>query len=170
MPELKACLRKAASRSWRRRMLWPSPSLYSWRAECRPCGATIRTKGPGPFPQKGSKAAKTPPVVGGNANPALGRDTVIPKQEAPPDQASRAPNGGQPSKMGPEANKRQILQSLLDGSGDVRGHSFALTNGSKGNNMQIKCEECGLWIQQTDTKPVFHRKVSNFCKKKQGEA
>ena len=61
------------------------------------------------------------------------------------------------------ANKKQILLSLVDGAGDVRGHRFATTRDTY-NNMQIKCEDCGLWIQQVDPKPVFNRKVANYCK------
>ena len=96
-------------------------------------------------------------------------------------QVASAPNGGQaelnypgpgghgavseqnPPRKGPVANKKQILLSLVDGSRDARGHRFATTRDTS-NNLQIKCEDCGLWIQQTDSKSVFNRKVANYCK------
>ena len=81
----------------------------------------------------------------------------------PGDQGARS-SEQKPPRTEPVANKKQILLSLVDGSGDARGHRFATTRATS-NNLQIKCEDCGLWIQQIDSKSVFNRKVvANYCK------
>ena len=60
-------------------------------------------------------------------------------------------------------NKKQILAGLVQGTLDVKGHTFVITRNTV-NNLQIKCENCGLWIQQVDTKDTFNRKTHNHCK------
>ena len=70
-------------------------------------------------------------------------------------------NKQNPPRKEPVANKKQILLSLVDGSGDARGHRFATTRDTS-NNLQIKCEDCGLWIQQIDSKSVFNRKAARI--------
>ena len=47
---------------------------------------------------------------------------------------------------------------LVDGSRDARGHRFANHAGHEQQSAD-KCEDCGLWIQQTDSKSVFERKL-----------
>ena len=121
--------------------------------------------------QKKPNAGSTPPQNGGfsslvQAPPALG-DSVNGDQDemaspGPEDQGARNSEHTLPRKV-PVANKKHILLSLVDGTGDVRGHRFVTTRDTH-NNMQIKCEDCGLWIQQVDPKPVFNRKVANYCK------
>ena len=93
-----------------------------------------------------AKAARTPPSNGGlvAASPP----------EAPSAQESGARPAAGPGRPKPEegghpkpeqvASKKKKMQSLVDGSGDTRAHSFVTTSATN-NNLQIKCEECGLW-------------------------
>ena len=113
-----------------------------------------------------TKEGKTPPSSGGLV-------ASVPVTEAQIGQEIRVkPDEGNPvskpeergnSRSEPVANKKQMLMALVDGTRDARGHSFVTTS-TTNNNLQIKCEDCGLWIQQVDSKPVFQRKVANFCK------
>ena len=88
-------------------------------------------------------SAPNDPEDGGQAElnyPGPGGHGAASKQNPPPKE--------------PVANKKQILLSLVDGSRDARGHRFATTRDTS-NNLQIKCEDCGLWIQQIDSKSVL---------------
>ena len=99
-----------------------------------------------PFKKRRSATTgKTPPQNGGTSS-------LVQVASTPNDQE----DGGQ-------AELNYLLLSLVDGSRDARGHRFATTRDTS-NNLQIKCEDCGLWIQQTDSKSVFNREVANSCK------
>ena len=121
--------------------------------------------------RRSTNAGKTPPKNGGIASlvqaPSVPHDQEDGGQPdlnspGPGDHGARSSEQN-PPRTEPVANKKQILLSLVDGSGDARGHRFATTRATS-NNLQIKCEDCGLWIQQIDSKSVFNRKVANYCK------
>ena len=95
---------------------------------------------------------------GNQATTGLDSPTVNPADGIPGGDATTA----RPEETG-SLNKKQILTGLVQGTLDVKGHTFVITRNTV-NNLQIKCENCGLWIQQVDTKDTFNRKTHNHCK------
>ena len=59
------------------------------------------------------------------------------------------------------ANKRSRLKEMLAESS--QGHKWTFTRGENATNLQLKCEVCGLWVQQTYSQAVFQRVDAHPC-------
>ena len=58
-------------------------------------------------------------------------------------------------------NKRQHLLRLVDRS--EHGHSWQVSSPQGAANLQLTCETCKLWVQQTYSQADFHRVVTHPC-------
>ena len=59
------------------------------------------------------------------------------------------------------ANKRRHLLQLVDRS--EHGHSWKVSSPQGAANLQLTCETCKLWVQQTYSQDDFHKVVTHPC-------
>ena len=58
-------------------------------------------------------------------------------------------------------NKRSRLKQMLAESS--QGHTWRYTRGEEAINLQLKCEVCGLWVQQTYSQDAFQKVDAQPC-------
>ena len=58
-------------------------------------------------------------------------------------------------------NKRRHLLQLVDRS--EHGHSWKVSSPQGAANLQLTCETCKLWVQQTYSQDDFHKVVTHPC-------
>ena len=59
------------------------------------------------------------------------------------------------------ANKRSFLLQLVEKS--EHGHSWKVSSPAGAANLQLTCETCKLWVQQTYSQEDFHKVVTHPC-------